>query len=556
MSSIPSAVLDGLGKPDSGDDWGGALYRSPIGLFPFQAEGAARAFWQHTQSQEPAVFVLYETGLGKTHIAMAEAALMFEDNLVDQVIVVAESNKIKDWAEEDFPAFTRLSVGLYAGSIKKRASILAIPPQVLVMTYETGRNDICTFNTKSLAVTGSGPLTKALRGKRVLIVFDEFTKLRSRSSKLYVSWDYLINRVLRREQTGCVMVAGMTAGSVESSPEDHYNAGRLLAPWRAPNVADFYSTYVQSWDQYGNPRSWHNLSAVGCQAGVVPLSQMFGSITMRKRKSDLDVIAQFPSKVENSPRFIPLGDRHAAFYAAVEESFADADDRTQQQGFGLLRQVAGHPLSLLRSEGKMAKEIVAQVGEQGLRAMGAAKVEEMVAWAQRMGQQQLVIFTFYGQSILPLLDEALHQAGLSTVVNHGAMSADQRQVSQHRYKAGDAQVFLSSDAGARGLNLGVGSALLHYDLPLMYSIFDQRSNRIHRINSTHASVTIDSLVAGGVNSAGTVENAIAGLLVSRNEWSDKIIDDDLYVEGIDPGENVLTSLQRRAMLLGARRAAA
>ena len=104
--------------------------------------------------------------------------------------------------------------------------------------------------------------------------------------------------------------------------------------------------------------------------------------------------------------------------------------------------------------------------------------------------------------------------------------------------------------------LGVGSALLHYDLPLMYSIFDQRSNRIHRIDSKHASVTIDSLVAGGVKDRSTVENAVAEMLVRRNAWSDEVIDDDRYVEESDPGEVYLDALARRAMLLGSRRAAA
>jgi hypothetical protein len=558
--SSPGSTLSHLTLPEVDDqtDWGDRLYHSPLGLFGFQAEGAARAYWQHTKTAEPVELVLWDTGIGKTHLAMAEAALLFEDDLVDHVVVVVEKNKILDWGDEDFPTFTRLDTKVYAGTPAKKKKILADLPQVIVLTYETGRNDICHFAGKSRAVRGPGPLAEALLGKRVLIVFDEFTKMRTRSSKTYVAWDYLINRWLRRAPEGMknTMASGMTASTVESSPEDHFNACRVLAPWRAPSVEKFYADYVKAYDQFSNPIDWKNLRRdADLEPGITPLNELFAPITLRKRKTDQDVIEQFPAKVENPPRYVPLSPKHAEFYLAVEEVFADTDEATQRQSFGLLRQIAGHPMSLLRSQGQIARGIVDMVGAQGLSSMGSAKSDEMLAWAHRMGSQQMVIFTFYGQSILPYLHDALGK-DFKVSINHGGLSSAERQHSQREFKAGDTQIFLSSDAGARGLNLGCGSALLHYDLPLLYSIFNQRSDRIHRIDSRHASVTIDSLVAGGVDGASTVENPIASLMVQRNAWSDAVIEDEAYVEDYDPSESVITAAQRAELLARARRMAA
>lgn len=542
-------VLSGMVTSDP-EPWPeGAVYHSPLGLFGFQADGVAQTYWQCVEGPDPVADVLWQTGTGKTHLVLATNALMAEDKVVDQVIIVAEANKVVDWVN-DYAKFTKIDAVLYAGSPAKRAEILTDPPSVLVMTYETGRNDICTFAPKSKAVLGPKMLTEALMGKRVLIVFDEFTKLRSRGIYLYVAWNYLINRVLRRQKVGKTMVVGLTATKIESNPEDHFSANLLLAPWLSPSVAQFQAEHIASWDMFGNPSAFKNLNPDQCEPGVIPLSTRYTSITLKKRKSDPDVIGHFPAKVEQPPRYIKLGARHREFYDAVQDLFGESDIEILQS-FGLLRQIAADPISLLRSKGALATQIVDTIGAQALTAMGSAKSDEMLAWTNELGGEQGVIFTFFGQSVLPTLAERLRSQKVSVSVNHGQMSPQDRGLSQDAFKAGDSQIFLSSDAGARGLNLGCGSALLHYELPLLYSTFVQRSDRIHRIDSIHESVTIDALVAKD-----TVEESIARLLIKRNGWSDAVLDDDAYVEGYDPGEALMSAEMRKELWARARRLAA
>ena len=487
-----------------------------------------------------------------THWTMATAALLVEDGLVDQIVVVAEGNKVTDWVE-DFARFTDIPAALYAGTPEKRRRILSDPAKVLVMTYETGRNDICTFKGKgSKAVVGDKFLTTFLKGKRVLIVFDEFSRLRSRNNYLWTAWDYLINRVLRRPKVnpaGRVMVAGLTATKIERSPEDHFNANLLLMPWCTPKVSEFEKWHIRSWDPWGNPEAYFNLgeSEAGRDLGVVPLSRRWAHRTLKKHKSDPDVIGHFPAKVEEPPRWITLTGVQREFYDAVEEIFGED---SQMAAISLLRQIAGHPMALTRSHGESAKSIVDTIGTQTLTAMGSAKEEAMVEWATGLGGDQGVVFTFYGQSILPLLHRRLTAEGFSVSVNHGQMSRGERAESQRAFKAGETQIFLSSDAGARGLNLGCGSALLHYELPLLYSTFLQRSDRIHRIDSAHESVTISALIAKG-----TIEEPLAELLLKRNGWSDAVLHDDDYTEDRDPGESYLTAEMRKALWARAKRLA-
>lgn len=525
------------------------LYHSPLGLFEFQVEGAARTYWQWTEGEIPAVLALWDTGIGKSHLAMATSAMLVEDGLVDVVLIVAEANKVLDWYEDDFPTYTDLRVENLGGKPPlKRDKILADLPQVLVMSYETGRNDICTFKPKSYAVEGPERLTEALRGKRVAIIFDEFSRLRTRSSKTYIAWDYLVNRTLRKTAHSPRLL-GLTATTVENSPEDHWNAGRLIAPELAGSVAAFEATYIKTRDIFTNkPVTWTALTPQDAPPGVMPLNQMFASITLRKRKTDDDVIDHFPAKIENPPTVVPLSAQHRALYDQVEAIFRDEEisEEVQRQGFGLLRQISGHPMSLLRSQGQYAQDIVAATGATFLEEIGAtrhnAKVGATLDWLRRVGEQQSVIFSFYGGSVIPFLEHTLKQEGYKVSLNTGSMSADERKRQQDAYKAGDTQIFLSSDAGAKGLNLGVGSALLHYECPMLYSTFDQRSNRIHRIDSRHASVTIDHLIAKD-----TVEVPIAKIMLKRNQWAEKVQDAD-YAEDYEPSERFLRAKDRLAML--------
>lgn len=526
-----------------------ALYHSPDGLYPFQAEAIARAY----ASPNGAALPILDKGTGKTHVGMALACLLVEDDLVDQVLVVAEVGKVKDFAEDDYPTYTDLRVTEYAGPPARRAKLLTGDPQVLVMSYEVGRNDICTFRPRSRAVAAPGPLTEYLTGRRVLVVFDEVTRLRSRGTKLYKSWDYLVNRVLRR-RTGFpvgvphVRTLGLTASSIRRSPEDHANLCRILAPDLAPSVAEFDRDHVAAYDQFGAPTAFKNLApGHDNDAGVVPLATRLAPIVTRKRKSDPDVRAQFPAKVENRPTRVELSAQHREFIGAVLDLFpADADEMELRQQFNLVRQIVAHPAALLRGQGRYARQVVEVVGEDGLLAIGSAKVDHLLSWAASLGDAQGVVFTFFGPSVIPLLAPALERAGVSVATNHSGLSSERRQAEKAAFLAGDRQVFVSSDAGARGLNLGCGSALLHYEPALTFDDHDQRSDRIHRLGSRHDSVTVDLLLA-----TGTPDEGAYHLITKRQRWAEQVLDADLP-EDQDPAVGVISAATRRQWLAEAR----
>ena len=535
------------------------LYHSPRGLMDFQAEGVARTYLS------PSVLAVWDTGLGKTHLDMATAALLFEDDRVDIHLLVCEQTKVAEWVE-DFERFTRLHAVSYTGSADRRRKIVASidspepikigrkktdtihRPQVLVGTYETFRNDLMEMQVvvspKGRKTKKSRPhfLSLALSGKRVFVGYDEMTKIGNRGNSLHEAQQVLVKHV--RSTGGSVQMLGLTATPAENGGESHYNLGRLLAPECVGTVASFERDHVAYRDAYGNVTRYKNLSRETLtEPWVVPLAEKMAPIVMRKRKTDPDVIEQFPKVSERFVK-VDLTPEHREFYDAVCDILEDEveDDPTT---LSVLRMIAGYPAALLHSQGRWAQAIVAEVGEAYLRSLGSSKVETLsTRMAPIMAQgDRAVVFTFYGPSMVPLIAQRLREDGIAVAEHYGAgMTPADRERAKAKFRAGDAQVLVSSDAGARGINLPQASYAFEFETASTHGRRTQRLNRIHRLDSLdhgHAWVYFQTLVANH-----TVEVGLTDLMLRRNEWSDSILGDE------DEGEDsaFITAADRKRLL--------
>jgi superfamily II DNA/RNA helicase len=152
-----------------------------------------------------------------------------------------------------------------------------------------------------------------------------------------------------------------------------------------------------------------------------------------------------------------------------------------------------------------------------------------------------VVFTFFGPSTIPLLAAALRRRKFRVYATHGAMDLDEMAAERNRFKA-DPQpcVLLSSDAGARGINLPQATYVVEYESALTYAMRTQRINRVHRIDSGGESVTCMTFFAHE-----TVEEAIAKTMIDRNTQQDILLDDA-------QAEDFITAAERREMLRIAR----
>jgi SNF2 family DNA or RNA helicase len=508
-------------------DWPeGALYYSPRGLYPFQADHIAQVY-VGIQSGVPGWMVVWDMGLGKSHMAMQTAALGFEDGTVDFVLLVCERRKLKEW-KQDFEEFTKLDVQLHHGPRRKNLFHQPFLPQVVITTYETGRTDLVHAETPSgkrrkVRKLTPGPLlTHALvHAQHPMIVFDESDRLSHRSSQLYRAYEYALNAF--RKSGRLASVLALTGTPIRTDWENAFNQGRLVRPDSMPLIKEFKQYFVRARDHYG--RALYRDYRMG------EFADLMSGMLLAKSKTDPDVIEQFPKITEES-LWVDLEEEQRKLYALVEALEGVPGQLTA------LRQICAHPAALVHSatqgESKLARMLVDELGEDYLKSMPSAKAEALTTYLEpvvKAQEDKAIVFTRWGPSVIPHLRAALTAKGIPVRTHDEEDGIEQ-------WKAAEGGcVLLCSDAVARGVNLPEASYLVEYDMSASYGLRDQRLNRASRIGSGGPSLTVRSMITRE-----TVEVPLMYSMLKGHHQADTLLG-----RGVT-GEQYLTASMRREVL--------
>lgn len=528
----------------------GKVFHSPLGVFGFQAEGLADCYVRTEPENSGGVLAVWDTGIGKTVLGLLLSAYLFEDDQIDLVMVVCERNKVREW-QADYERFTGLSVVRYHGPGRQKRLEKSGTPHVMVTAYETGRDELMHRVKKAGSSRGPGSAcdgalveTLGLREKRVLWIFDEPIKFKSRSSQLYQSYWYVLSQLRRGKHHQRVL--GLTATPMDTNYEQAFNVARMMAPNTQPTVGEFEERYTRGRHQYGPGRQggyiFNGKEKVWAQLFFQPL-------IIRKRKTDQDVIDQFPKLVEES-QFIPMIKEHKDFYNAVltmldpPEGQPDPRDEEQivqdeQRIKTLLRMTAGHPAAHLHVSNELSADIVERVTAEGLRSIPSSKtlhlIEELTGLVKGQGAQ-VIVFEYY-TSVIREVARELRDAGFTVGEYHGGIQDGEREANKARFKAGELEVLILSDAGARGINLQNAEYVYEYSSSTTYSNRVQRGNRNNRIDSQLPSTTLTTIVLEG-----TVEERIFVRTIDRNKDLDTLVGDE------EDGSGFVSAESRRAIL--------
>lgn len=542
-----TAVVERTGFVPARELPNGQPFHSSYGSFAFQADEVEEIISRTEPGGDSGHMPIFDTGTGKTIIALASAAYLFAEDKIDQVVVIAELNAVDDWRDAT-EEFTNLSAHVYHGAGREKRLEKVGVPHVFITTYETGARELVTVEKggrrRGSGQRSEGPLVEriGLMSKRVLYVFDEATKLRTRTSELHRSYAYLLGQVARRAPHH--RKVALTATPMSRDFGDGYNIGRVVCPERMPSVGDFEAAFVAGHDDFGHP--------VYKVEQAEEFGQLFQGIITRKRKTDPDVACYFPRQHEGATH-VALTEGHREFYETIETLFDPMPGQTDmrnsrqvvdddQRLWNLLRISAGHPAGHLHASNEISQAISEEVGAEALRAIGSSKVEPLIRQVRRFAERgwPVVVFSFY-KVVLFELERELTDAGLSHVTYHGGLTRPARRKAYDTFRAGHTNVFLASDAAARGMNLQVSPAVVEYESSSTFLNRTQRLNRVHRLTSPWSDVWCNTLVLNG-----TVEDGTLSLALDRNAMQDAMIGDE-------EDETAFLSADKRRRILKATR---
>lgn len=497
---------------------------------PYQTDYIARMFLMGS------AVLAADLGTGKSVMSLGVAGVALERGVIDHVLVVCEPNKLagSEWPS-DFRRFTRIPHAVYHGP--KRKKLLEDLPAAIITTYETCRDDIAVFppkGSRSRTIT-AGPLMEVLAGKRVLVIYDECTKLGRRSPKVYKAHEWMV-RQLRKHSDGTRVIA-MSGTPMDTDLENIFNEMRIAVPGM-PTVKEFEDNVIRGRDSYDRPlyrpdgKEW-------LRARVEPW-------ILRKRKSDPDVRDMFPPLTEEF-RSLRMRPDQYRLYKLLDDTSRDPETHERREVPGLpvlLRLLAGDPWAVLESartgDSELAKVAAEELGAE-LEKCSSAKAEELISIADQVlaAGHKIMVFTFFGQTVLPALRRRLGDRPV--YVYHGGLTDAEREHQKMLFKAcrGGA-ILLSSDAGSKGINMPELSYIVEYEPARTFATRQQRAGRGHRLGKQDPLTFITLLLESTIEAASSIPS-----LLARNADQDLILGDT-------GAEGYVTAEDRRALYAQAR----
>ena len=201
-----------------------------------------------------------------------------------------------------------------------------------------------------------------------------------------------------------------------------------------------------------------------------------------------------------------------------------------------MRLLISHPSLLLRSAESYEDEstvigskYASFLKQEGGLVMdeGSWKLDTLMGYIEELGEERpdykLVIFSGFKQ-MLSIIGTELQNRKIGFTSMTGDTSADIRfeRMTRFNTKPG-CKVFLSSDAGAYGINLDAGTHLINYDLPWSAGALDQRVARIDRTSSKNSHIDTVYMYAHD-----TVEQYQYEMLKEKSKVAKAFVDGEGY----------------------------
>jgi SNF2 family DNA or RNA helicase len=317
----------------------------------------------------------------------------------------------------------------------------------------------------------------------------------------------------------------LTATPLQNSLRELYNLVTLLRPGQLGTWRDFRKLYVLG----GDPRKAKNPEA---------LRELTSQVMVRTRRANVAAHIRLPPRrpwhpaVVLTPEEMSLYRDTTAFLRDLykngffnpdeAEEEADRVRRKRHTGRGnlarlmvmLCQRLCSSAVALADSLENLARgELVLpeyrtrarRLAERARTVSSHAKLQVLTKLLTDVIPEQVIVFTEHLPT-LRLIEARVAELGRVPIVFAGPVPRPERNRRIQKFKATQGSVFLTTRAGAEGLNLQFCRCLVNYELPWNPMVVEQRIGRIHRIGQEREVHIINLALTG------TIEEHVLRLL--------------------------------------------
>lgn len=454
--------------------WREPLKIEGFDLHPFQQFSLRRAF------EVDFWFYNWATGTGKSAVvAPAGGKELFARGQVD-VVIAATLSKSKENLRRCFEK-AGLDAVVNDGVKGKRVKDYRAEHQVYVLNYEK-----LNFDKPDLA--------NLVRGKRVLWIFDECQKLVTddKKNKARLGFEFLLTCTAHNR------VWPMSASVVNGNPLRYRDVYNLDGNPRANPLGsrrsfeDRYADEIKVIPLQTATGKTYELTVYDWNLSrLQEIRHRVGGRTQAVRKTDPGVREHFRGlqtitvPVQPSPEEVKLTD------FLIDHAYeAYCRGETMAPYYLLLRTVANIPSALTHTQSEIVKKSLVQDGRWDLlaqmiiKAGNGNKIEVLNEQLEsiREAGDKVLVFTHWTNLTLHLIEPLLTVPHV-THFGTGQSNKESQRLQDDFQADADLTCFLTSDAGAHGLNMTCARYVIQYEPTYSYDDGMQRASRIDRSDS-------------------------------------------------------------------------
>lgn len=428
-------------------EWWQGLFLPGIRPYPYQEEGirfAARAGRS---------IIADEMGLGKTIQAIGTAALYLKEGLVGSVLVICPTSLKYQWKREIKNFTGQESIVVEGNHFIRKKLYESTEAPFKIVSYNAVNNDV-----------------KILGGINAdMVIMDEVQRLKN--------WDTQIARSARKIRSDYTVILSGTP--LENKLEELYSVVQLVDQFHLGPYYAFRDAHIEL-SASGKVTGYKGLNAIGKQ---------LEPILLRRRKAE--VALQLPARMDKN-LFVPMTNEQREIHAEYADVVARIVHKWQTTHF--LSETDRRRLLTALSMMRMVCDSTYILDQ---KSRYDTKVEETLNILDSIfssGDEKVVVFSSW-ERMTRLIAMELDARGIAYSNLNGSVPSAKRRDLMDRFTDDPAvRVFLSTDAGATGLNLQAASYVINLDLPWNPAVLEQRIGRIYRIGQIR-NIQVINLVA-------------------------------------------------------------
>ncbi len=464
-------------------------------LLPYQLDGIAFAVGVGR------AVLADDMGLGKTIQGIGAAELLAREAGISKVLVICPASVKSQWRLE-IMRFSDRSHQLVLGSAKERAAQYDNPCFFTICNYEQVLRDLLPIE----------------RVKWDLIILDEGQRIKN--------WEAKTSQVIKALKSTFALVLSGTP--LENRLDELYSVVEFIDDRRLGPAFRFYNQY-RVVDEKGRVLGYKNLDE---------LRERLRPVLLRRTRKM--VMSELPPRTTEIRRIPPTDEQlllHNSQMKIIQtiicKKFISEMDLLRLQKALLICRMAANSTFLVD---KLPPGYSSKLVE----------FENLIDQLIDEEDRKIVLFSEW-TTMLSLIEPLLGKRKVEYVRLDGSIPQKKRQGLIHQFqKEQDCKFFITTNAGAIGLNLQAANTVINVDLPWNPAVLEQRISRVHRMGQKRP-VQAYLLVTEE-----TLEEKLLGTLSAKHELALAALDPESKVKTLDLASGMAELKRRLEILLGTR----